>query len=269
MQVDHVVPEALDDDPERLREVKRQLGLPDDFSVNSYPNCPPACGPCNRTKSGVPFDPAPIVLLRLREAGSKAPQVEAQVERAGRQAPLDRALASLLGAVGAACLGPDEWTSVLEFLAREGPALAEPLRLTPDLSVVPAGAGPDTGGNILAERAGLALVEDLHGELRAFRAEQAAASREILDRIDRLSDATHVLDGRPSLSAAVTGGRDRGPARRGRNASALDAARVREAFGAASVVLLGWPQETAGRWLSRPELDNLHAAVGDPDRRLT
>lgn len=268
MQVDHVVPEALEDDPTRLRKAKQQLELADGFSVNSYANWLPACGPCNRKKSDVPFDPAPIVLLSLREAGSKAAQVEARVERVRRQPSLDRTLAALLEAAGASGLGRDEWLLILEFLAREGPGSAEPLHLAPGLSVVPARAEPDAGGRVVAEHGDLRLMEAIRSELGVFREEQSAANREFLERLDRLSDASRVLDARPSLADAIAGNRA-GRLGLGRGVTVLDAARVAEAFGAASDALLGWPQETDGRWLARPELATLRAALDDPEGRPT
>ena len=92
-ELDHVVPETLEQQPERLREVRRQLSLPDDFELNSYANWLPACRRCNRGKSDSVFRFTPIVQLRLDKARSKANEVEALVERASRRAGLDKALA--------------------------------------------------------------------------------------------------------------------------------------------------------------------------------
>ena len=50
MEVDHVIPESLQDNPKRLVEVVRLLGRPGDFDVNSYANWLPACRSCNGRK---------------------------------------------------------------------------------------------------------------------------------------------------------------------------------------------------------------------------
>jgi hypothetical protein len=111
-------------------------------------------------------------------------------------------------------------------------------------------------------------VQDLHTELREFREEQAAASRDILDRLQRLNIA-HPLDASPSLSETVVGGAAEDPQLSARLEFDLDVGRTFAAFGAASSALLAWPQETAGRWLDRPELTELHAALRDPEGRVT
>ena len=38
MQVDHLIPESLMNDPQRLGEVLASLGRPPDFDLNSYAN---------------------------------------------------------------------------------------------------------------------------------------------------------------------------------------------------------------------------------------
>lgn len=48
----------------------------------------------------------------------------------------------------------------------------------------------------------------------------------------------------------------------------VDITAVQQAFGAASRVLLGWPQETDGQWLERPELEHLHALATQAEPRL-
>ncbi len=42
-----------------------------------------------------------------------------------------------------------------------------------------------------------------------------------------------------------------------------------EVLGTASAALLAWPQEIGGQWLSRPELTEIRAALGNGDTRLT
>ena len=71
-QVDHVIPENLEDNPERLTEVLQQFGLDDNFDLNSFHNWMPACVQCNNRKRATVFEPVPIILEELQKAAEKA-----------------------------------------------------------------------------------------------------------------------------------------------------------------------------------------------------
>lgn len=43
---------------------------------------------------------------------------------------------------------------------------------------------------------------------------------------------------------------------------------IERAFGNVSRVLLGWPQETDGQWIERPELERMHALAGQPETNI-
>ena len=49
----------------------------------------------------------------------------------------------------------------------------------------------------------------------------------------------------------------------------IDVVAVRRAFGEASRLLLGWPQDTDGYWIERPELDQLHSRATQEEPALT
>ncbi|WP_442577847.1 hypothetical protein ACSBOB_20080 [Mesorhizobium sp. ASY16-5R] len=91
MQVDHILPESLLDDPNRLTDVLTQFSLPPTFEINSVENWLPACGRCNQTKRETVFEPVPIIQLYLMRAKAKSDDVnqliremvdEAQVAKA-------------------------------------------------------------------------------------------------------------------------------------------------------------------------------------------
>jgi hypothetical protein len=112
MQVDHVIPESLLDRPERLSQVLAALGRPAGFSLNSYENWMPACGPCNRRKLDTAFDPSPIVQIVLQRAAARstaAREAEAKtvtsaqlsravnlIQRMAREGPLDTSTLAIL-----------------------------------------------------------------------------------------------------------------------------------------------------------------------------
>ena len=51
--------------------------------------------------------------------------------------------------------------------------------------------------------------------------------------------------------------------------ASLDVATIERAFGVVSQVLLGWPQETEGKWIARPELERLYALTTEKESKVT
>jgi len=81
-EVEHVVPEHLGKDPEALSDARAELGLPNDFNVNSYENWVPSCGDCNRKKLEMVWTPSlqvQRVLQRARLRGPRAREFAAKV----------------------------------------------------------------------------------------------------------------------------------------------------------------------------------------------
>ncbi|RDJ13293.1 HNH endonuclease [Rhizobium phaseoli] len=72
MQVDHIIPESLAEEPERLTQVLHDFGLPSDFDLNSYENWMPACGTHNNFKRAKVFTPTPLIQMYLEKAAEKA-----------------------------------------------------------------------------------------------------------------------------------------------------------------------------------------------------
>ncbi|NKK06075.1 hypothetical protein GFL93_09345 [Rhizobium leguminosarum bv. viciae] len=80
MQVDHVIPESLVEEPERLAQVLHDFGLAPDFDLNSYENWMPACGTHNNLKRAKVFTPTPLIQMHLERAADKAEQAR-EIER--------------------------------------------------------------------------------------------------------------------------------------------------------------------------------------------
>jgi hypothetical protein len=72
MQVDHIVPESLLDEPKALQHTLEQLGLPPDFQINDFGNWLPAHPDCNNLKSSTPFNPSLLIQMQLQRAAAKA-----------------------------------------------------------------------------------------------------------------------------------------------------------------------------------------------------
>lgn len=72
MEVDHIIPERLLNEPKEFAEVQKDFALQEDFNINSYENWLPACRRCNGQKSGTVFIPMPIIGIQLTRASKKA-----------------------------------------------------------------------------------------------------------------------------------------------------------------------------------------------------
>ncbi|MGO7032636.1 HNH endonuclease signature motif containing protein [Rhizobium ruizarguesonis] len=80
MQVDHVIPESLVEEPDRLAQVLHDFGLAPDFDLNSYENWMPACGTHNNQKRAKVFTPTPLIQMHLQRAADKAGKAR-EIER--------------------------------------------------------------------------------------------------------------------------------------------------------------------------------------------
>jgi hypothetical protein len=143
MQVDHIVPEHLDGKPE-LEEVKRELGLPDSFSVHSFENWMPAHPRCNRTKGGHMFKPTPLIQGFLERAARKAPEAREMRESYATNRRVNLAIETLLHASEAGTLGADQRERMRELLTfheanRIPQDRGRPLQLLPGVVISEAG----------------------------------------------------------------------------------------------------------------------------------
>lgn len=98
IEVDHILPESLLDDPPKLKSVLAEFGLNADFNLNSYANWKPACRKCNNQKRAKVFAPVPIVLIHLNEATSLAAEAAELEQEVIKQKEIQKALVTLVKA---------------------------------------------------------------------------------------------------------------------------------------------------------------------------
>lgn len=140
-QVDHVLPEQLENDPDRLEEVMAEFGIDDGFELNSFENWMPACVECNNNKRAAVFEPVPIFLRELgkpRNKADRAREIEAEV-RTSRQ--IGRALAVLEGAQQKGSLEGRHLERIRPLIDfheahREPDRVDKPLHLGPQIEVL-------------------------------------------------------------------------------------------------------------------------------------
>src|SRR5215510_2054259 len=93
MEIDHVIPQTLVDEPDLLAKVLAELGRPADFDVNSYENMLPACGPCNSAKPNIIWESSPLIHLHPQKA--KVAEVEVLAAKTVSQRDIANALNTL------------------------------------------------------------------------------------------------------------------------------------------------------------------------------
>lgn len=136
MEVDHVIPESLVDDQDRLREVFKSLGRPENFDVNSYANWLPACRPCNGKKLAIVFEPSLLIQLALQRAADRADKARNIEQRTISRREITKALNILERANEAGELDNEIKASLQPLVAfqeeqRSPELVGQPIRLTP------------------------------------------------------------------------------------------------------------------------------------------
>lgn len=141
MEVDHVIPELLLDDPAAFASARDDLSLPADFDIQSFANWLPACRRCNRAKLDTVFSASGIVQIWLQRARDKAAEAAALAEQTVRKASVTRAWNTIKRANSQGGLTPDVRSAIAEFvryhlLARPATAPTQPILLSPWLEVL-------------------------------------------------------------------------------------------------------------------------------------
>jgi hypothetical protein len=117
MQIDHLVPESLENDPERLAEVVQMLGLPKTFDVNSFENWLPICAPHNLEKGAIVFEPSELIQMRLQKLALKAGRARKAAERLTSNPKIAEAAAVLEAEVSRLGLDPMILAPALEAIS--------------------------------------------------------------------------------------------------------------------------------------------------------
>ena len=146
MEVDHVIPEALLDDPPKLAEVLAGFGLSPGFDLQSFANWMPACGPCNSRKRSRVFDPTPRIQLELQIAAEKAPKAAALAAEVVSSQKLTKSWNAIKRAAAGGYLREDLRAAICEFASQTAPhrepeVAARPMRLTPLIEVISEAGG--------------------------------------------------------------------------------------------------------------------------------
>lgn len=112
-QIDHIIPEKLLSDPEKLAELKVALQLPDDFDLLGFENLVPAASERNLQKSDMVFNEHDARYY-LALARAKKARVEEELAKIQRRNTSGKALVLLQEALENGQLSPDDVARILE-----------------------------------------------------------------------------------------------------------------------------------------------------------
>lgn len=128
MHVDHVVPESLIDDSDRLSVVLSDLGLPADFSLNDFGNWLPSCGPCNLAKRELVFEPSPLIQIQLQRAREKANIARTASQRVVSDRQVSKAFVTLKAHKGEGKLTVKDIAPLVVDFIESNPELAKAIK---------------------------------------------------------------------------------------------------------------------------------------------
>ncbi|MCB0960237.1 MAG: hypothetical protein KDB04_12040 [Acidimicrobiales bacterium] len=155
VEIDHVIPESLGDDPEAFAAAREALGRNDDFDLNSYENWLPACRPCNQKKRAMVWEPSGIAQVNLQRAAASADKARGIAAKLVTDRNLAQAVA-VLEAAGES--GELSWETmenlapIVEQYMADRPAgeADEPVRVNDDVSLGPIQILSDDGLTVTA-----------------------------------------------------------------------------------------------------------------------
>ncbi len=116
--IDHVLPESLLGDADRLAHTLAQYGLPKDFQINGFANWLPCHQRCNQRKGTRMFRFVPENSFILERLLRVAPIVERAAKNVGTNAEKDRLIGSLSAALERKTIS---WEELQELI---GPAVS-------------------------------------------------------------------------------------------------------------------------------------------------
>lgn len=128
VQIDHIVPEYLRNNPAERTDVFKRVGLDDGFSISGLENLAPACSKCNNDKGGAVLHSGSIgiQLARIRD---RIPQLEEALKKQRAERDLEDILREITRALGKGKYSSQELIRRLEELHEgTGRALATTLK---------------------------------------------------------------------------------------------------------------------------------------------
>lgn len=116
LEIDHVIPKFLKENPAELAEVKKQFGLQDAFDIDGFENLLPSCRKCNQRKGSKPWKPSPLIQMTLDNASDKAADVLRVIDKTLKTKNVEKALIALQALHESGELTPEDKELLGSFL---------------------------------------------------------------------------------------------------------------------------------------------------------
>jgi hypothetical protein len=94
-QIDHILPESLEDDKKKLDRLIKIYSLKTDFDLNSFFNWIPIHSGCNQSKGADIFDAAPFIGQLLQRVAAKVPEIVIVHDEMAKEPKAGKVLAAL------------------------------------------------------------------------------------------------------------------------------------------------------------------------------
>lgn len=141
MEVDHILPENLLDDLNRMEEIIKLYKLPKTFKINSYNNWLPSCSTCNNKKRNLIFEPTLLIQLQLQETQKKYSKAIEFEKKVSSSKQISKAIQVLKIAFLDDALTQDGYNELFPlfdsiYAQREPDIQNDPLRLSPTVEII-------------------------------------------------------------------------------------------------------------------------------------
>lgn len=113
LQIDHIIPESLENNPTELERIKNDLGLDDNFDLNAIYNLVPSHSKCNLRKSNDLF-PKSTTLFYLSLSLKAEVKVKAEIEKLKKKKNKGLIISKLQSALSANIINTEELKIILK-----------------------------------------------------------------------------------------------------------------------------------------------------------
>jgi len=133
-QIDHLIPEWLQNEPERLNKLISDYGLDNDFDVNAHYNLVPAHMQCNNRKRGQIFEKEPV-LFYIQLSKAKENTLSKEIEAAKNKKNKSAIFAKVQAALATGLIDHHEMEHLLQT-ARENYWSSQSIELSDEINYI-------------------------------------------------------------------------------------------------------------------------------------
>ena len=130
-QIDHLVPEWLQGNPEKLKQTIKDYGLDSDFNLNLAYNLVPAHTQCNKSKGGQLFEKATLLFF-IQLSKARQNTLNKQIELAKNKKNKDALFTKLHAALATGLIDIKEMVKLIET-AKENQWSSQPIQLNDEI----------------------------------------------------------------------------------------------------------------------------------------